>query len=447
MSSLIYVAQVVALAVNKTQSKLLEKKFNEIRSVINYSLTNFKERLEKEGLILSAEYLKRDFLKNRKNFHQFDDVHYSSINKTFNNLAIKIYSFRRNPKPDNLHLFKLKNKNNYNKFYLKGNEIKITTRIHKRRSFIYFNGLKTPIKIFNALRFPSGHIIAAYFKKDCEKYYVSLLYAMAQEDFLKSHTYKFLNTDKAIGIDLGLKTAITISCGLAIDNPLHFKKSLIKLKKMNIKLARKRHPRSKGDTTKKSNNFLKMTAKLRKFRRKIFNKKEDYLNKVVSILIRNFAAICIETLDVKELTKKKFFARKNFDICFAETLDKLKKKINLINSRRIVEAPIDYPSTKLCVKCDHKKENIKLSDRIYECTNCGLKIDRDLNAASNLFKYMKKIIGYGSSKLNNEEFKKLEKDLKINKIQYNFVELPNKVTNYPRLINQSNKAKISLSNI
>ena len=216
---------------------------------------------------------------------------------------------------------------------------------------------------------------------------------------------------------------------------------------MNIKLARKRHPRSKGDTTKKSNNFLKMTAKLRKFRRKIFNKKEDYLNKVVSILIRNFAAICIETLDVKELTKKKFFARKNFDICFAETLDKLKKKINLINGRTIVEAPMDYPSTKLCVKCDHKKENIKLSDRIYECTNCGLKIDRDLNAASNLFKYMKKMIGYGSSKLNNEEFKKLEKDLKINKIQYNFVELPNKVTNYPRLINQSNKAKISLSNI
>ena len=126
---------------------------------------------------------------------------------------------------------------------------------------------------------------------------------------------------------------------------------------------------------------------------------------------------------------------------------KLKKKINLINGRRIVEAPMAYPSTKLCVKCDHKKDNIKLSDRIYECTNCGLKIDRDLNAASNLFKYMKKTIGYGSSKLNDEEFKKLEKDLKINKIQYNFVELPNKATDYTKLINQSNKAKISLSNV
>ena len=446
MSNLIYVAQVVALAVNKTQSKLLDKKFSEIRSVINFSLTNFKERLVKDGLILSGQYLKQEFLRNKKNFHQFDDVPFSSINRAFNNLSIKIFSFKQNPKPENLRLFKLKDKNNYNKFFLRGSEVKITTRIHKRRSFIDFNGLKTPIKIFNALRFPSGNLIAAYFKKDCSKYYVSLLYAMTHEDFIKSHKYKFLETNKTIGIDLGLITPLTTSCGLTIDTPLRLKKSATKLKKMYRSLNRKVHPRTQGDTTKKSNNYIKMSAKIRKFRRKIYNQKEDYLNKIVSVLIRNFSAICTETLVVKELLQKRYFARKNFDLCFAETILKIEKKINHLINRKFVKAPKEYPSSKLCVKCGHKAENLTLSDRIYKCTNCGFKIDRDLNAASNLFKYMKKKIGYGSSKLSEKELNKLKKDLNINKIQYDFVELPKSTINNNNLINQTNTDKISLSN-
>ena len=443
MSSLIYVAQVVALAVNKTQKKLLEKKFSEIRSVINYSLTNFKEKLRKEDLILSGQYLKRDFFKNRKNFHQFDDIPFSSINRAFNNLSVKIFSFKQNPKPENLRLFKLKDKNNYNKFFLRGSEVKITTRIHKRRSFINFDGLKTPIKIFNALRFPSGNLIAAYFKKDCSKYYVSLLYSMTHEDFLKSHKYKFLETNKTIGVDLGLITTMTTSCGLTIDTPLRLKKSNSKLKKMYRSLNRKVHPRTQGDETKKSNNFIKMSAKLKKFRRKIYNQKEDYLNKVISVLIRNFSAICMETLDVKELLQKRYFAIKNFDLCFAETILKIEKKINHLENRKFVKAPMDYPSSKQCVKCGHKIENLSLGCRIYKCTNCGFTIDRDLNAASNLFKFMKKKIGYGSSNLSEKELNKLKKDLNINKIQYNFIELPKSSINNNNLINQTNTAKIS----
>ena len=45
-----------------------------------------------------------------------------------------------------------------------------------------------------------------------------------------------------------------------------------------------------------------------------------------------------------------------------------------------------YPSSKLCSGCNNKKEDLKLSDRIYKCNKCGLIIDRDLNAAINLAK-------------------------------------------------------------
>ena len=42
-----------------------------------------------------------------------------------------------------------------------------------------------------------------------------------------------------------------------------------------------------------------------------------------------------------------------------------------------------FPSTKLCSNCGCLKEDLKLSDRVYTC-ECGLNIDRDLNASINL---------------------------------------------------------------
>ena len=43
-----------------------------------------------------------------------------------------------------------------------------------------------------------------------------------------------------------------------------------------------------------------------------------------------------------------------------------------------------YPSSKLCSKCGNKKKRLKLEQRIYRCSKCGLKMDRDQNAAINI---------------------------------------------------------------
>ena len=37
-----------------------------------------------------------------------------------------------------------------------------------------------------------------------------------------------------------------------------------------------------------------------------------------------------------------------------------------------------------CSSCGHKRDVLTLSDRTYHCGECGLSIDRDLNAAINL---------------------------------------------------------------
>lgn len=43
-----------------------------------------------------------------------------------------------------------------------------------------------------------------------------------------------------------------------------------------------------------------------------------------------------------------------------------------------------FPSSKICSSCGNVKSDLKLSDRTYHCTECGLVIDRDLNASLNL---------------------------------------------------------------
>jgi putative transposase len=61
----------------------------------------------------------------------------------------------------------------------------------------------------------------------------------------------------------------------------------------------------------------------------------------------------------------------------------------------IIEVDRFFPSSKMCSVCGCLKENLTLQDRTYNC-ECGLIIDRDLNAAFNLEKY-------GLIKLKNTE--------------------------------------------
>ena len=53
-------------------------------------------------------------------------------------------------------------------------------------------------------------------------------------------------------------------------------------------------------------------------------------------------------------------------------------------NRDLIELDTYFPSSKLCSNCGNKKKELKLSDRIYNCENCGFSCDRDINAAINL---------------------------------------------------------------
>ena len=86
------------------------------------------------------------------------------------------------------------------------------------------------------------------------------------------------------------------------------------------------------------------------------------------------------------MMKNKHLAEKIAEQKFYEFKRQIKYKAE-IRGIQVIEVPTFYPSSKTCSCCGHIKKDLKLSDRIYICPVCNLKIDRDFNASLNLANY------------------------------------------------------------
>ena len=188
---------------------------------------------------------------------------------------------------------------------------------------------------------------------------------------LKAPTKDF-KLGKITGIDVGLKTFLTLSNGNREESPEFFKSKLKMIKRLHKKLSSKK----KG-----SNRKEKARINLSKEYEKIANKRKDYFFKLANDLTKEYSYIFIEDLDV-ELWKKKW-GRKTSDIAISEffrILEYQGKKNGCI----VYKINRFFPSSKLCNKCGWKNDYLALKDRIFKCKICGNKIDRDLNASINI---------------------------------------------------------------
>ena len=72
-------------------------------------------------------------------------------------------------------------------------------------------------------------------------------------------------------------------------------------------------------------------------------------------------------------------------------IDRLKHKTREIRDSYVLEVNEAYTS-KTCSSCGHQHESLRNKD-IYECSNCQLKIGRDINASKNvMLRYFTKIV-------------------------------------------------------
>ena len=83
------------------------------------------------------------------------------------------------------------------------------------------------------------------------------------------------------------------------------------------------------------------------------------------------------------MVKNRKLAKAIQDVSWSSFISKLEYKV-AENQGCLIKIDTYYPSSKTCSNCGCVKETLSLSERTYNCNECGFSIDRDLNASLNI---------------------------------------------------------------
>jgi putative transposase len=190
-------------------------------------------------------------------------------------------------------------------------------------------------------------------------------------------------TGKAVGVDVGLESYITLSTGEKVGNPRFLEDAYRRLRKEQKALSRK----EKG-----SNNWERQKRRVAKAYANIADRRRDFLHKLSTRLAREFDVTTVETLAVKNMqrraasaapVKNRSLAKAISDAAWGEFVRQLEYKCEWYG-KTLVKVDRWFPSTKRCSDCGHVGERKPLHVREWTCTECGCVHDRDVNAAKNL---------------------------------------------------------------
>lgn len=264
--------------------------------------------------------------------------------------------------------------NGFPKFKKKGNANSYTTNNQNDTVCIEGNYIKVPklksmIKIKQHREFDGVIKSCTISQVPSGKYYISLL--------VDTEITKLPETNKKVGVDLGIKEFAITSDGDFFSNPKNLKKSEKRLAKLQKDLSRKE---------KLSKSRKKARIKVAKLHEKIANQRKDMLQKVSTQLINENQVIVIEDLKVSNMIKNHKLAKSIADVSWSEFRRMLEYKAKWYG-RKIIIAPSNYASSQLCSNCGNQSSQTKdLACRTYICPICGMIMDRDINASKNLLK-------------------------------------------------------------
>jgi putative transposase len=210
-------------------------------------------------------------------------------------------------------------------------------------------------------------VLSATVSEQAGRWYVSVQVEQEQENPVCVAT-------SAIGVDLGIKTLATLSDGTTVENPRALKHAQKKLRRLEKQKSR----RKKG-----SKNRAKTCKRIAKTHARVAHIRLDASHKLTSYLCKNHALIAIEDLHVVGMLKNHCLAGAVADSSFGEIRRQLEYKAEC-NGVHLVTIDRFYPSSKTCSGCTFVKPELKLSERVFICEECGMVLDRDLNASINI---------------------------------------------------------------
>lgn len=179
------------------------------------------------------------------------------------------------------------------------------------------------------------------------------------------------------GLDYKSDGLYVSDTGVVANMPHYYRQSAKNLAKQQGKLRNKIIG---------SKNYYKQQKKVAKIHRHIANQRKDYLHKQSTAIAKQYAYVCVESLNMRVMSNKGFGNGKaTLDNGYGMFLDMLAYKLQE-RGGSLIKVDKWFPSSQVCNCCGFQNPILKdLTIRYWNCPNCGItNIDRDVNAAKNI---------------------------------------------------------------
>ena len=429
---MITVAHRIQLMPNNKQKTYFRKATGCCRLAYNWGLAEWKRRYREGERGLSGRKLRNDFNAIRgeqfpftyevtkyATAHAFDDLQVA-----FNNYFEHRASY---PRPH-------RKKDGEGSFYIGADQAKLSDT-HKglkhlkkvahnvggKRQYLNIPNLGY-VKMSERLRF-DGKILGVKISQEGDKSFASIQVQITEEEYRRTHPETKRERHGAVGIDLGLKEAMTLSDGIAVSNPRTLRRHQRKITRLSRQLSKRQHAKTKQERlqgVRRSNNYKKLSRRLGSEQHHVANIRRDFTQKLTTILTTTYEAIAIEDLNVKGMQRSRL-AKSVSDVAFGELRRQIEYKAAM-NGVRLEVADRFYASSKTCSCCGTKRDDLTLRDRTYVCPHCGAVIDRDLNAARNLLNLITNQVGTDYPELTPADLTALHSRFVLNRIVTSKVE-------------------------
>jgi putative transposase len=178
----------------------------------------------------------------------------------------------------------------------------------------------------------------------------------------------------AVGVDLGLSSLVALSDGATIEAPRSYRGAEERLRRAQRSLSRK---------TRGSRNREKARRRLASACERVADRRRDFAYKTARMIVDRYVRVYVENLNVQGMMRNRRLSKSLSDAGWGMLRNALTYMAERSEGVTAFVSPRGTSQT--CSGCGAYVEK-DLSVRVHRCPECGLTIDRDVNAALNVLK-------------------------------------------------------------
>ena len=360
----------IRLYPDREQADLFQKTFGCCRFLYNHMLADKTEMYEKTGKM--KRLTPAGYKKDHPWLKEVDSLALANVQLHLESAYKKYFSQEKAGHP------KFKSKHRSRKSY--------TTNVVNGNIRIEGGKLRLPkagyVKIRCHREIPEDYVLKSVTvsMEPSGKYYAALLYEYpvsenqaGGKNMAARERAGTGGTPDVLGIDFAMQGMAVFSDGSRAGYPMYYRKAQERISREQRKLSHCR----KG-----SRNYGKQKRILAKCYEKVRNQRKDYLHKLSRKIADGHDTAAVEDIDMKWMSRCLKFGKSVMDDSYGAFRNMLGYKLK-DQGKELVVVGRFFPSSRMCSRCGHVKEELRLDERIYRC-GCGNCMDRDVNAAVNI---------------------------------------------------------------